>query len=64
MKAKGDVTSVQAMTTMFLFGMCDCTVDSNVIMGDFSLVLEIFPRVWARARAIARVSGHALHPVL
>ena len=29
------------VTTKFLFGMCDCTVDSDVGTGDFSLVLGI-----------------------
>ena len=29
------------MTTKFLFGMCSCTVDSDVGMGDLSLVLEV-----------------------
>jgi len=33
---------IVAVTTMkFLFGMCDCTVDSDVGTGYFWLVLEI-----------------------
>ena len=41
------VTSVAVATTTFLFGMCDCTVDSDIGMGDSSLVLGIL-----------HVSGH------
>ena len=35
------VTSVAVATTKLLFGMCDCMVNSDVGMGDFSLTLEI-----------------------
>jgi len=35
------VTIVAVATTKFLFGTCDCTVDSDVGTGDFSLVLGI-----------------------
>ena len=35
------VTCVAVETTTFLFGMCHCTVDSDVGMGNFLLVLEI-----------------------
>ena len=35
------VTSVAVATTEFLVGMCDCTVDSDAQMGDFSLMLGI-----------------------
>ena len=31
------VDTVRVATTKFLFGLCDCTVDSNVGTGDFSL---------------------------
>ena len=36
------ITSVAVATKKFLFGMCDCTVDSDVGTNDFSLVLRIF----------------------
>ena len=42
------VTSVAVATAKFLFGMCNCTVDSDIGMGGFSLVLGIL-----------HVSGHA-----
>ena len=35
------VTGVAVVTTNFLIGMCDCTVDSDAGMGNFSLVLGI-----------------------
>ena len=35
------VTSVAVTTTTFLSGICDCTVDSDVGIGNFSLVLGI-----------------------
>ena len=35
------VTSVAVVITKFLFGMCDCMVDSDIGTGDFLLVLEI-----------------------
>ena len=35
------VTSASVVATKFLFGMRDCTVDSDVSTGDFSLVLGI-----------------------
>ena len=35
------VTSIAVVTMKFLFGMCDCTVDVDVGMGDFSLLLWI-----------------------
>ena len=37
-KQKVTVVSVAVETTKFLSGMCDCTVDSDVATGDFSLV--------------------------
>ena len=40
-KQKVTVTSVAAVTTKLLFGICDCTVDSDVGKGEFSLVLGI-----------------------
>ena len=52
---KVTVTSVAFATTKFLFGMCDCTVHSDVGTGNVSLVLWIL-HVWTRARAIAHVS--------
>ena len=33
-KQKVTVTSVAVVTTKFLFGICDCTVDSDVGKGD------------------------------
>ena len=61
MNAKGDSTSVLVAITKFLFGMCDCKVNSDVGTGDFSLVLGILQVCrWTRARAIARVSWHGL----
>ena len=38
---KVTVASAVVVTTKFLFGICDCTVDSDVGTGDFSLVLRI-----------------------
>ena len=35
------VTDVVVMTMKFLFGMCNCMVDSNVGKGHFSLVLGL-----------------------
>ena len=35
------VTSIAVATTKSLFGMCDCTVDSDVGTGAVSLVLGI-----------------------
>ena len=35
------VTSFAVVTTMFLFGMGDCTVDSDIGMSNLSLVLGI-----------------------
>ena len=32
---------VVVAATKFLFSLCDCTVDSNVGTGDFSIMLEI-----------------------
>ena len=44
MTAKGvsHLSSLAVATTTFLFGMCDCTADSNVSTGDFSLALGNF----------------------
>ena len=42
------VISVAAVTTKFLFGMCDCTADSDVGTGEFSLLLRGLARVWIR----------------
>ena len=36
------VTCVAVVTAKFLFGMCNCTVDSDVGTGDFLLMLGIF----------------------
>ena len=36
------VTNVADVTTKFLFGIRECTVDSDVGTGDFSFVLRIF----------------------
>ena len=36
------VTSVAVATTKSIFGLCNCTVDSDVGKGNFSLVLGIF----------------------
>ena len=47
------VTGVEVETTKCLFGLCDCTVDTEFGTCDFE-------RVWIRARAIACVSGHGL----
>jgi len=38
MKAKGDCHSVAVATTTFIYGMCDCMVDSDVDKGDLSLL--------------------------
>ena len=46
--------------TKFLFGMCDCTVVSDVGKGDISLVQGDFACVWTRAHAIAQVKRHGL----
>ena len=54
------VTSVAVMTTKFLLGMCNCTIDSNVGMGEFFARAGDFALVWTRARAIARVSVQVL----
>ena len=51
------VTSVAITTAKFLFGMCNCTVDSDVGMYNFLLVLGI---LWTYAHVIMRVSGHRL----
>ena len=40
-KQKVTVTSVAVTTTKFLLGMCNCTINSDVDTGDFSLVLRI-----------------------
>ena len=40
---------------MFLFGMCDSTVDSDVGTGDFSLMLEIL-HVCGHAQVRSHVS--------
>ena len=50
-------TSVAVATAKFLFGMCNCTVDNDVGMDNFLLVLGI---LWTCAHAIMRVSGHGL----
>ena len=52
------VASVAVEATKFLFGMCDCTVASDVGTGDFSA--RDFARVWTSARVIARVSRYGL----
>ena len=57
------VTSVAVATTKFLFGMCHCTVDSNVGTDEFSLlllILHVCGHAWTRALAITRFSGHGL----
>ena len=53
--------SVAVATTKFLFDTCNCTVDSGVCKGDFSLVPGDFARAWTGTRAIASVSGHGLY---
>ena len=35
------VTSAAVATTKFLFDMCHCTVDSDVVTGNFSFILGI-----------------------
>ena len=55
---KVTVTSVAVATTKFLFGMCNCTVDSW--QGWFFARAGDFARAWTRAHAIARVSVHGL----
>jgi len=40
-KQKVTVTSVAVVTMKFLFGTCNCTVDSDIGTSDFSLVLGI-----------------------
>ena len=54
-KHKMTVTSVAVATTQFLFCMCNCTVDSEVGTGDFSLVLEIL-HVCGHAQVRSNVS--------
>ena len=51
------VTSVALVTTKSLFGMCDCTVDSDVGTGDFLLVLGIL-HVCGHAHVRSHVSLH------
>ena len=51
---------VPVATTKFLFGMCYCTVDSDVDTSDFMLILEIFACVWTCACAITHTSGHGI----
>ena len=58
-KQEVTITSVAVATEKILFGTCDCTVDIEVGMGDFSFVLGIL-HLWTRARAIACVLGHGL----
>ena len=53
------ITSVAVATAKFLFGMCDCTVNSDVSTDDFARAGD-FARVWTSAQATARVSGHRL----
>ena len=50
------VPSVAVAITKFLFGMCDCTVDSAVDTGDFSLVLGLF-HVCRQAHVRSHVSS-------
>ena len=40
-KQKVRVIRVAVATMKFLFGICDCTVDTDIGTGDFSLVLGI-----------------------
>ena len=42
MKQKVTVNSAALATMKSQFGMCNCTVDNDVGMGDFLLVLEIW----------------------
>ena len=49
------VVSFADETTKFLFGMCDCTVDSDVGTGNFSLVLGIL-HVYGHAHVRLHVS--------
>ena len=41
MKANVTVTSVTVVTMKFVFGICNCMVDSDIRMGEFWLVLGI-----------------------
>ena len=49
------VTSVVVATTKFLFGMCDCTLNSGAGTGDLSLGLEIL-HVCGHAHVCSHVS--------
>ena len=42
------VTSGSVVAMKFIFGMCDCTVDGNVVMSNFFTMLEIL-HVWTCA---------------
>ena len=59
-KQKVTVARIVVATEKFLFGTCDCRVDSEFGTGDFFARAEDFAHVWTRACAIARVSGHGL----
>ena len=48
------VTSVAVATKKFLFGMCDCTVHSDVGTNDFSLVLRTL-HVYGHAHVQSRM---------
>ena len=45
-KQKVTVTIIAVGTMKFLFGMNDCTVDSDVGMGYFSIMLGIWQLFW------------------
>ena len=49
------ISSVAVVTAKFLFGICDCTVKSDVGSGDFSLMLGIL-HVWEHAHVRSHVS--------
>ena len=58
------ITSVAAVTTKFLFSMCNCMVDSDAGMYSFLLVLGGFAHVWAGPCEITFVSRHELHHII
>ena len=55
MKQKVIVTSAAVATMKFLFGMCDCTFDSDGDTGDFSFVVGIL-HVCGHAQVRSHVS--------
>ena len=57
---KVTVANVAVATTKFLFGMCDCTVDSDVSKGNYFARAGDFGCLLTCALVIARFSGHGL----